>query len=282
MLQEMAFHTKDGVLNYAEGPPAGPPLVLIHGIASRWQVFLPILPDLCLRWHVFALDLRGHGSSSRVPGSYTLNNYVNDVVAFVASRFAEPSVLLGHSMGGTIALLVAGAIPDRVAGVIVGDTPLLADQGQTHRRLRRLVARLRLFRPLAGRPIPEILERLPDSSARSQALAESLHQTDPETLDSISHGQMSEFGTDINWEKTLASVACPVLLLQASPTQGGIATADDINYGLSILPYTKHVILQEAGHDLGLLTGKTTELVSTVLDFLESLHDTESHETPIF
>jgi hypothetical protein len=74
---------------------------------------------------------------------------------------------------------------------------------------------------------------------------------------------MSEFGADINWEKTLASVACPVLLLQASPTQGGIATADDINYGLSILPYTKHVVLEEAGHDLGLLTGKTTELVST-------------------
>ena len=278
MLKETVFHAKDCALNYGEGSPSGPPLVLIHGIASRWQVFLPILPSLCEDWHVFALDLRGHGSSDRVPGSYALKRYVSDVVAFVTSSVVEPCVLLGHSMGGSIALLVAGAIPDLVSGVIAGDTPLMPDQGMVPRRLRRLAVHLRLLRPLAGRPVSEILNRLPARSESNTELAESLHRTDPEVIDFVCHGRMSKFGAGTNWERTLSRVSCPVLLLRASSASGAIATADDIDYGLSILPNARHALLREAGHDLGLLTGKSEDLLSATLDFLELLHDAESRD----
>lgn len=271
MLQQKAVHTKDGVLNFVEGPPAGPPLVLIHGIASRWQVFLPVLPDLCAMWHVFALDLRGHGSSSRVPGAYALTDYVSDVIAFVVASIADPPVLLGHSMGGAISLLVAGTIPARVAGVIAGDTPLLTNEDQAFRRLRRLAAHLRLLRPLAGRPTLEILRLLPDSSKSSTALAAALHQTDPEVLGLVTRPRVSEFGAGIHWEQALANVTCPVLLLQANPEQGGIAAADDVEYGLSILSRAEHVALESVGHDLGLITGRPAEFLSAVLQFLGTL-----------
>jgi len=270
MLQQMEFHIKDGVLNYVEGPPSGPPLVLIHGIASRWQVFLPILPALCVRWHVFALDLRGHGSSSRTSGSYVLKSYVSDVAAFVTSTFAEPCFLLGHSMGGATALLVAGTIPDRVAGVIAGDTPLLANQSQAARRLRRLVAHLRLLRPLAGRPISEILDRLPDATPASQALTEAIRQTDPEVFDFVSRKRLQEFGAGIDWEDMLAAAVCPVLMLQANPARGGFATAEDVEYELSVLSNVKHMALEQVGHDLGPLTANTAELLDAVLAFLET------------
>ncbi len=270
MPQEMEFRIKGGILNYVEGPPSGPPLVLIHGIASRWQVFLPILPALCARWHVFALDLRGHGSSSRIPDSYILKSYVSDVAAFVTSASAEPCILLGHSMGGATALLVAGTIPNRVAGVIAGDTPLLANQDQASRRLKRLVAHLRLLRPLAGRHISEILDRLPEATLARQTLTEAIFQTDPEVFDFVSRRGLQEFGTGIDWEDTLTAVVCPVLMLQANPARGGFTTAEDVEFGLSVFSNVKHMSLEQVGHDLGLLTANTAELLAAVLAFLET------------
>ena len=68
MLKEQPFDTGRVTINYAEGPASGPPLVLLHGIISRWQYFLPIIPNLSIRWHIYALDFRGHGKSGRVPG----------------------------------------------------------------------------------------------------------------------------------------------------------------------------------------------------------------------
>jgi len=68
MFKERTFDTGEVILNYAEGPASGPPLVLLHGFTGRWQGFLPLLPALSLRWHVYAPDYRGHGKSGRVAG----------------------------------------------------------------------------------------------------------------------------------------------------------------------------------------------------------------------
>ena len=56
MLAERRFDTGEVELNYAEGPDAGPPLVMVHGGASHWQAFETIIPALAARWHVYALD----------------------------------------------------------------------------------------------------------------------------------------------------------------------------------------------------------------------------------
>ena len=107
MLTEQAFDTGVVTINFAQGPPSGPPLVLLHGGGDRWQHFLPIMPSLVMRWHVFALDLRGHGKSGRVPGQYRPEHYAADVMSFLERQFAERVILFGHSLGGWIALLVA-------------------------------------------------------------------------------------------------------------------------------------------------------------------------------
>src|SRR6266851_3618379 len=74
MLAEQRFHTGIVDLNYGEGEASGPPLVLLHGGSLRWQSFLPLIPDLSQHWHVYAPDLRGHGLSGRVAGSYRLRD----------------------------------------------------------------------------------------------------------------------------------------------------------------------------------------------------------------
>src|SRR5690349_9239487 len=101
---EQQFDTGRVRLNYATfvaAPDATPgaPIVLLHGGSARWQAGLPIIPGLTACGPVYALDLRGHGQSGRVPGCYTLRDYAADVITFLEGVVRAPAVLFGHSMG---------------------------------------------------------------------------------------------------------------------------------------------------------------------------------------
>lgn len=129
MLTEKTFDTGEVTINFAEGPSSGPPLLLLHGISSRWQSFLSLIPVLSLRWHVYALDLRGHGLSGRVPGKYTLNDYARDTKSFIDRCLDGPAALYGHSLGGMVGIMIAAQRPLRA--LMIGDSPLYRDTIQT-------------------------------------------------------------------------------------------------------------------------------------------------------
>jgi pimeloyl-ACP methyl ester carboxylesterase len=93
MLHEKSFDAGIVTINYAEGPPSGPPVVLLHRGGDRWQYFQPLLPALTPRGHLYALDLRGHGKLGRVPGSYPPEEYVGDVTAFLERQLDEPAIV---------------------------------------------------------------------------------------------------------------------------------------------------------------------------------------------
>jgi pimeloyl-ACP methyl ester carboxylesterase len=162
MLKEQTFDTGTVTINCAEGPPSGSSLVLIHGGGDRWQGFLPILPALTMRWHVFAVDLRGHGKSGRVPGQYRPEHYVADVAAFLERRFAGPVSLFGHSLGGWIALLVAARLAERVGALILGDPPLDLDRFLAYEGSEARIGMWCEMRGLigSGMPVPELASLL--------------------------------------------------------------------------------------------------------------------------
>ena len=128
MLKESLFNTGATEINYAEGPYSGPPLVLLPGLPSRWQEFLPIMPALSLQWHTYALDYRGQGKSGHVPGQYLSKYYVADVVKFLQQLLDEPAILFGESAGGALSLWVAAQCPELVRAVVVGDFPPKMDE----------------------------------------------------------------------------------------------------------------------------------------------------------
>lgn len=148
MLTEQCFTTPVVTLNYAEGKALGSPLVLFHGGSARWQSALPLLPELSQQWQVYAPDLRGHGGSGWVPGSYRLTDYTADIAAFLQQVVRYPAVLFGHSLGGEIALFLAARYPELVRGLIIGDAPFdLANMRSTNMRDR---SRLLYWREWAG------------------------------------------------------------------------------------------------------------------------------------
>ncbi|MFJ3820855.1 alpha/beta fold hydrolase [Streptomyces nodosus] len=102
------------------GPPDAPPLVLLHALgesATDWEV---VVPALARSRRVYALDLRGHGRSDW-PGEYSLELMQTDVLRFLDALGLGPVDLVGHSMGGIVAYLLAENCPQRVSRLVLED-----------------------------------------------------------------------------------------------------------------------------------------------------------------
>ena len=107
-------------LNYLEqGDPQGEPVILLHGYTDSWNTYALVLPHLSPAYHVFALDQRGHGESSKAPGSYTVDDMAADVIAFMDAQGITKATIVGHSMGSMVAQLVAIRHPARVSRLVL-------------------------------------------------------------------------------------------------------------------------------------------------------------------
>lgn len=110
-------------INYAEGPANGPPLLLIHGQMTSWESYNRVLPGLAREFHIFAVDVYGHGDSDKAPEKYTANALARDIKAFIEQVIGKPVIVSGHSSGGLIAANLAANYPDWVTGVVLEDPP---------------------------------------------------------------------------------------------------------------------------------------------------------------
>lgn len=119
---------KDTMLNVAEKPGEGIPLLLIPGQGSTWQSYGKALAYLTGTFHVLAVDVHGHGKSSWNPADYTADQIAADLFALVDEVFGEPVVIAGHSSGGLIAARMAARFPDHVRGVLFEDSPFFATE----------------------------------------------------------------------------------------------------------------------------------------------------------
>ncbi len=127
---EQTIDTGEAVINYAvAGAPDKPALLLIPGQTESWWGYEQAMDLLKEHFQAFAVDLRGQGRSSRTPGRYTIDNFGNDMVRFIALAIKRPVIVSGLSSGGVIsAWLSAYAMPDTVRGALYEDPPLFASE----------------------------------------------------------------------------------------------------------------------------------------------------------
>ena len=104
------------------GAPDAPPMVLLHALGEQHTSWAPVTATFAERFRVFALDLRGHGHSDW-PGTYSFDLMRDDVVAVLDELALDKVTLVGHSMGGAVAYLIAEEQPGRVERLIVEDVP---------------------------------------------------------------------------------------------------------------------------------------------------------------
>ena len=92
----------------------GPPLVLLHGITSTSEVWRDVMPRLVERYTVIAPDMIGHGRSAKPRGDYSLGAYAAGVRDLLAVLGFERGTVVGHSLGGGIAMQFAYLFPEYV------------------------------------------------------------------------------------------------------------------------------------------------------------------------
>ncbi len=102
------------------GGAGKPPLVVLHGLLGSSRNWLTTGGDLASHYHVFALDLRNHGKSPHAePMDYA--TMMADVLAWLDAQGLSKVALMGHSMGGKVAMLLACRHPERVERLVVVD-----------------------------------------------------------------------------------------------------------------------------------------------------------------
>ena len=109
-----------------------PPLVILHGLLGSSRNWQTAGKDLASRYHVLALDLRNHGLSPHEP-TMGYADMQADVLAWMDRQGLGQATVLGHSMGGKVAMSLACREPSRVAGLIVVDMAPKDYRWEAHR-----------------------------------------------------------------------------------------------------------------------------------------------------
>ena len=189
--------------------------------------------------------------------------------------------------------MVAAQRTEKVRALILGDPPLnierfLAIEGSEARigmwRTMRDLARVRSAGARAGCCAGGLARagartghtgRLGDlpgmDDAYLRAWAKNLSQVDPDVVQYHAEGRLDEYVEQVDLDGALGRIPCPVLLVQADPSHGGVIVDSDVEYALSLLADGMHVQLEGAGHDLGLGSWQVAPLLRAVTNFLESL-----------
>jgi 3-oxoadipate enol-lactonase len=132
--------TLNGIRIYYEetGPPVALPVVFVHAFPLSHEMWRAQLQALQPRYRAIACDLRGFGQSEAGDGQYTLEFFVDDLLALLDHLRIERAVLCGLSMGGYIVLRTAERNPERLRGLVLCDTRSEADSNEA--RLKRTAA----------------------------------------------------------------------------------------------------------------------------------------------
>ena len=105
-----------------DGPPTGPPIVLIHGWAASMHWWDAVVERLRDRFHLIRVDLLGHGGSEKPRSGYTMENQARQVARALSVLRTEKALVAGHSAGGEVAIALAARYPKLVSRLVVVDT----------------------------------------------------------------------------------------------------------------------------------------------------------------
>ena len=241
-LRELDLPTERGrFAGLRNGNAGAPPLLALHGWLDNAASFVPMAPFLA-GYDLVALDLPGHGQSFHYPADaeYSLFSTLLDVLAAADALGWTRFTLLGHSMGGAIASLLAPAAPERIERLhlIEAIGPLAAPEDTTAERLRESVAKRRALDGKRKRVFadPAVAER-----ARMQTNITQLDEASAKLI--VGRGLRAVEGgyewssdarltlptavrmTEAQVRDCLAGITCPVRMVMADPPPPYIPTA---------------------------------------------------------
>ncbi len=118
------------VINYGEVANSKPALLLIHGQGGAWEDYALLLQELSENWHIYAVDVYGHGQSSHNEDSYYIDENGNDLIWFIEHVIKDKVTVSGHSNGALTAAYIAAYGKEWVNSVLLEDPPVFSTEGE--------------------------------------------------------------------------------------------------------------------------------------------------------
>jgi pimeloyl-ACP methyl ester carboxylesterase len=212
------------------GQEGKPSLVLVHGGLDHARNWDWVARDLRKDYHVYALDLRGHGNSAWAPGAlYSVAEHVLDLSALLDIIDDFPIYIIGHSLGGIITLLYSGVYPEKVKKAVsiegLGFPANHRIHGPASERLRRWIEEVRKTEGREPRTYPTIdaaVARMKEANPHlSDEVARHLtmHGTNWHADGSLiwkfdNYARLfAPYGQNVqDMQEVIGHIACPVLL----------------------------------------------------------------------
>lgn len=286
-METIEIEGADGITLVADvdGPPSGPPVLLLHGggqTRHAWGTTQKALADG--GWYAWSADLRGHGDSQWAPdGDYSIDGFAGDVRA-VAARFDRRPALVGASLGGLSSMVAIGeSEPGTVASALV-----LVDVGHEIEKtgvdrigdfmtgnldgfatLEEAADAIAAYNP--NRPRPKDLSGL-RKNLRQRADGRWAWHWDPRFV-SGKFGSPDETRSSVTDPERLAAAAhnltLPVLLVRGRMSD--LLSEDGAQAFLDVVPHARFVDVAGAGH---MVAGdKNDAFNAAVVDFLTSVRE---------
>jgi pimeloyl-ACP methyl ester carboxylesterase len=224
----------NGLHLYYETYGSGAPLVLLHGGMLTIDLnFASLIPTLAQTHTVIGVEMQGHGRTANIDREITYANLATDIVALLDHLGIERAAVLGHSMGGGVALELAVNHPDRVSAIVPISASVSKD-GMHPDLLDPSTFETSSIMPTA--------QDFADFKGAYERLSPHPEQFDA-FLMTLS-GMDSDFA---GWtDEQLAGIRCPVLIVQGdndftTVPHAGVMLAKIPNSTLAVIPATTHM-----------------------------------------
>ncbi|HVZ89457.1 MAG TPA: alpha/beta hydrolase [Polyangia bacterium] len=249
-------------IHYLRTGSEKPPVVLLHGLIGSGACWTPVARGLEGEYDVVMPDARGHGSSAAPAQGYRYDDHARDVVGVVQGMGLAAPILLGHSMGGMTAAVVASRAAKTIRGLVLVDPTFLSpayqrevfesDVAEQHRRALGLTKSDLVAQGQARHPrrSPELLE----------LMAEARLRTSPNAFEVLSP-------PNPDYRQLVSAIEVPSLLVIGD--KGNVVSLETATELRRLNPRLRVEQIRDAGH--GLPYDQPERLAATVRSFLRSL-----------
>nr|MDO8111025.1 alpha/beta hydrolase [Candidatus Sigynarchaeota archaeon] len=225
-----------------------PPIILLHGISDNGLCWTRVAKDLEKDFDVIMLDARGHGKSTAAEMEFGFGLMAADVAGLIQELKLNKPILLGHSMGGQVATIVAGKYPDLVSKIV------LEDPAYFLRSIEKLLIKV-------ANPLIRWMGKRNDEKTKEQVKTscKKLHPTwidddlDPwveaqkEFARNLKETVITRYDTAVDWHNVFSKVKVPVLFIIASK---GVYSVKRLKKILPEFADAKFQFINEAGHNI--------------------------------
>lgn len=258
------------------------PCVFIHGFADGGYVWDGFIRSSLSTQTMLTVDLPGHGDSSwSAHGSYEVGQIVTDLVAMVDAFDLQRFVLIGHSLGGNLALRLSARLQERVAGLVVVDTAPrpstqartyllseLAESATRYDSVEQFAAWVQARRPMVS---PKLIQHIAGHALRATDDGRFEFKADPRLGQLISGNDETEL-----WP-IIRQVRCPALIVRGA--QSGVLAPEAAEQMVRELRSARLSVVAGAGHSV--MFDNPAGFRDAVAPFVKSFAATNSVRTPL-